>query len=186
MFADGKYDKAREAFREVADNTMNPTDLAEHARFMQAECRYQRRQYPEAVDTYHKLLLDFPTGAHRRESCLPDLRSRRLLAGRLPRELERRTDEKGVLRWHPRWPNPMDRTRPAIDQEGRMLEAFEHVHTQDFTGPDSDKAIFWCGYVNFVRGNFQEADHFFSQLVELHKESPLRPQALVVCDSGEE
>ena len=59
-----------------------------------------------------------------------------------------------------------------------MLEAFERVHTQDFTGPDSDKAIFWCGYVNFVRGNFQEADHFFSQLVELHKESPLRPQAL--------
>ena len=32
--------------------------------------------------------------------------------------------------------------------------------------------------MNFVRGNFQEADHFFSQMVELHKESPLRPQAI--------
>ena len=46
------------------------------------------------------------------------------------------------------------------------------------TGPEADKAIFWCGYINFVRGNFQEADHFFSQMVELHKESPLRPQAM--------
>ena len=46
------------------------------------------------------------------------------------------------------------------------------------TGPDADKAIFWCGYVNFIRGNFQEADHFFSQLVEMHKDSPLRPQAI--------
>jgi hypothetical protein len=32
--------------------------------------------------------------------------------------------------------------------------------------------------VNFVRGNFTEADHFFSTLVEMHKESPLRPQAM--------
>jgi hypothetical protein len=33
--------------------------------------------------------------------------------------------------------------------------------------------------VNFIRGNFDESDHFFSQLVELHKDSPLRPQAVV-------
>jgi hypothetical protein len=32
--------------------------------------------------------------------------------------------------------------------------------------------------VNFVRGNFDEADHFFSQLVELHPESRWRPQAI--------
>ena len=69
LYTDGKYDKAREIFRDLADNQSNPTDLAEQARFMQAECRYQRGQFPEAVDTYHKLLMDFPTGAHRRECC---------------------------------------------------------------------------------------------------------------------
>jgi hypothetical protein len=47
----GKFDKAREVFREVADNQMNPIDLAEHARFMQAECRYNSGQLPEAIET---------------------------------------------------------------------------------------------------------------------------------------
>jgi hypothetical protein len=93
-------------------------------------------------------------------------------------ELEKRADEKGVLRWRPSWPNPFDRTKPGLDQEGRTLEALERIHTQDITGPAADKAIFWCGYVNFVRGNFQEADQFFSTLVEFHKDSPLYPQAI--------
>src|SRR5262245_25193578 len=178
LFEEEQYDKAREVFRGIADNQLNPTELAEQARFMQAECRFMRRQFPEAADTYHKLLMDFPTGAHRRAACgriyeiadfwLDDFRA----------EKEHRADEKGILRWRPKWPNPFDRSRPWVDQEGRMREAFERVHTQDVTGPSADKAIFWCGYVNFIRGNFQEADHFFSQLVELHKESPLRPQAI--------
>jgi hypothetical protein len=130
------------------------------------------------VDTYHKLLQDFPTDPHRREACqrmyevadywLDDFRD----------ELEKRADEKGILRWHPRWPNPFDRSKPFLDQEGRTLQALENIHTQDVTGPMADKALFWCGYVNFVRGNFQESDHFFSMLVEMHKESPLRPQAI--------
>jgi hypothetical protein len=93
-------------------------------------------------------------------------------------ELTARQDEQGVLRWRPGWPNPWDRSRPSLDQEGRTLQALEHVHTHDVTGPTADKALFWCGYVNFIRGNFQESDHFFSQLVELHKDSPLRPQAI--------
>jgi outer membrane protein assembly factor BamD (BamD/ComL family) len=178
LYEAGRYDKARDIFRDVADNQSNSTDLAERARFMQAECRFQRGQFPEAVDTYHKLLMDFPTGAHRRECC------RRMYAiadywlNDFRNELDRRADEKGVLRWRPSWPNPFDRTRPFLDQEGRTLEALNNIWIQDMTGPDADKAIFWCGYVNFVRGNFQEADHFFSQMVELHKESPLRPQAL--------
>jgi outer membrane protein assembly factor BamD (BamD/ComL family) len=65
-----------------------------------------------------------------------------------------------------------------VDQEGRALQALEHVHTQDPVGPLADKSLFWCGYVNYVRGNFQEADQFFSQLIEMHKDSPLRPQAI--------
>lgn len=177
-YQDGQYKQALDEFRTLADNQGNHRELAERARFMQAECRYQLGQYPEAADTYHKVLLDFPTGAYRRDCCnrifqicdywLDDFRA----------ELERRSGEKGVLRWRPSWPKPLDRTRPAIDQEGRTLESLQRVHTHDITGPTADKAIFWCGYVNFIRGNFQEADQFFSQLVELHADSPLRPQAM--------
>lgn len=178
LFAAGKYDEARSIFRALADNKSNSQVLAERARYMQAECRYAQKQFPEAADTYHKVLLDFPSGAYRRdcaarmfEICdywLDDFRD----------ELEKRSEEKGVLRWRPTWPKPWDRSKPTLDQEGRTLETLERIHVQDITGPTADKAIFWCGYVNFIRGNFQEADQFFSQLVDMHKDSPLRPQAM--------
>lgn len=177
-FSEGYYSKAYDLFRELADNQGNPSDLAERARFMQAECRRMRGHYPEAVDTYHKLLLDFPTGAHRREAALRMYEIADYWLNDFRDELEHRAHEKGVLHWRPRWPNPFDRSKPLLDQEGRTLEALERIHTQDVTGPAADKALFWCGYVNFVRGNFQEADHFFSMLVEMHKQSPLRPQAI--------
>lgn len=180
LFEAGHYGDALTAYKKLADNTGNSADLAERARFMQAECRRMMGEYPKAVDTYHRLLKDFPTGAHRREACnrvfeicdywLDDFRD----------ELTERgaRGEKGVLGWRPRWPNVFDKTKPDWVQEDRALEALERVHTHDITGPAADQALFWCGYVNFVRGNFDEADHFFSQLVELHKESKLRPQAI--------
>jgi len=93
-------------------------------------------------------------------------------------ELERRKDESGILTWRPEWKNPFDKKRVLVGQEGRTLEALDHVWTHDMMGPHADKALFWCGYVNFIRGNFQEADHFFSTLDVMHKDSPLRPQAM--------
>jgi outer membrane protein assembly factor BamD (BamD/ComL family) len=64
-----------------------------------------------------------------------------------------------------------------MDREGRALQTLENVHLNDITGPTADKALFWCGFVNFYRGNFVEADHYFSTLIEFHKDSPLRPKA---------
>src|SRR5437899_6799757 len=69
LFDEGQYAKACTGFKELADNTGNNAMLAEQARFMQAESRRVRGHYPEAVDTYHRLLMDFPTGAHRQEAC---------------------------------------------------------------------------------------------------------------------
>lgn len=178
LFTEGQYAKAQPAFKQLADNTGNHATLAERARFMQAECRRMRGHYPEAVDTYHRLLMDFPTGAHRQESCRRVFEIADYWLDDFREELTARQDEKGILHWRPTWPNPLDRTKPFLVQESRAVEALEHVHTHDVIGPTADKALFWCGYVNFVRGNFDEADHFFSQLVELHKDSPLRPQAI--------
>lgn len=178
MFKAGQYEQAQTQFRTLADNRGNSAVVAERARFMQAECRYMRGQYPEAADTYHKVLLDFPTGAYRRDCCARMFQITDYWLDDFRDELEKRSGEKGVLRWRPSWPKPWDRTKPFIDQEGRTLENLERVHTHDVTGPTADKAIFWCGYVNFIRGNFQEADQFFSQLVDMHSDSPLRPQAM--------
>jgi tetratricopeptide (TPR) repeat protein len=178
LFEAKDFEKAQSQFRALADNKGNSAVLAERARFMQAECRYARGQFPEAADTYHKVLLDFPTGAYRRDCCSRMYEICEFWLDDFQDELKRRSGEKGVLRWRPSWPNPWDRTKPTVDQEGRTLENLERVHAHDITGPTADKAIFWCGYVNFIRGNFQEADQFFSQLVDMHTDSPLRPQAI--------
>ncbi len=180
LFEDKQYEKARGEFRALADNQGNPGSLAERARFMQAECRYMLGQYPEACDTYHKVLLDYPTGVYRRDCCARMFQICDYWLDDFRTELDNRSASAntGVLRWRPNWPNPLDRSRPAIDQEGRTLEALQRIHTHDITGPTADKAIFWCGYVNFIRGNFSEADQFFSQMVEMHKDSPLHPQAI--------
>jgi outer membrane protein assembly factor BamD (BamD/ComL family) len=181
LFKAGQYEPAMERFRALADNKGNSAILAEEARFMQAECRYLQYQYPKACDTYHKVLLDFPNGTYRRVCCermfticdfwLDDFRD----------ELQKRSGEQGVLRWHPKWPEWNDPRKPKVDQEGRAVEALQRVHMHDVKGPTADKALFWCGYVNFIRGNFNEADHFFSQLVDMHAESPLRPQAMALA-----
>ena len=181
LFTAQQYEKAQAEFRALADNQGNAAVLAERARFMQAECRYLRGHYPEAADTYHKVLLDFPTGAYRRDCCARIFQICDYWLDDFRDDLEKRSGEKGVLRWRPHWPSLNDRTKPKIDQEGRTLEALVRVHTHDITGPTADKAIFWCGYVNFIRGNFQEADQFFSQLVDMHADSPLRPQAIALA-----
>jgi outer membrane protein assembly factor BamD (BamD/ComL family) len=178
LFTGGQYEQAMSLFRELADNQGNSAVLAERARFMQAECRYWRGQYPEACDTYHKVLMDFPTGAYRRDCCARMFQICDYWLDDFRDELEKRSGEKGILRWRPHWPSVTDRTKPKIDQEGRTLEALQRIHMHDVYGPTADKAIFWCGYVNFIRGNFSEADQFFSQLVDMHPDSPLRPQAL--------
>jgi outer membrane protein assembly factor BamD (BamD/ComL family) len=178
LFAEQQHAKAQDLFKELADNTANNAVLAERARFMQAECRRLRGHYPEAVDTYNRLLNDFPTGAHRRQACAHMFEIADYWLDDFRDDLKARADEKGVLRWRPGWPNLMDRSKPRTDQEGEALRALENVHTHDVMGPSADKSLFWCGYVNYVRGNFNEADHFFSQLVEVHKDSPLRPQAI--------
>jgi outer membrane protein assembly factor BamD (BamD/ComL family) len=181
LFAAKDYQKALTAFRALADNQGNSAMLAERARFMQAECRYNLGHYPEAADTYHKVLLDFPTGAYRRDCCARIFEICDYWLDDFREELDKRQTEKGVLRWRPHFGNPFDRTRPMVDEEGRALESLQRVHTHDITGPTADKAIFWCGYVNFIRGNFSEADQFFSQMVEMHPDSPLRPQAIALA-----
>ena len=180
LFNGASYGDARDAFKRLADNTGNPATLAERARYMQAECDRMQSRYPQAVDTYHRLLMDFPTGAHRREACARVFEIADYWLDDFRDEITTRTasGEKGVLHWRPRWNDPLDKSRPFLVQEGRAVEALEHIHTHDVTGPTADTALFWCGYVNFVRGNFDEADHFFSQLVELHPESRWRPQAI--------
>ena len=178
QFQAGQYADARRTFGRLAENTHNPVLLAEKARFMEAECLRAEQKLPDAVDTYHRMLKDFPAGAYRVRACkeIYDIGNYWLDDTRA--EIERK--ERGETGWRtPRlFADWSDTTKPRVDQEGEALKALEYVYTHDLTGPVGDKALFWAGYVHFVRGNYEDADHCLSMLVEFHKESPLRPKAV--------
>jgi len=74
--------------------------------------------------------------------------------------------------------NVFDKKKPLFDTEGEALRVLDNVQTHDGIGPNADRALFWLGYVHYYRGRFDDADHYFSQLVELHKDSKLREQAI--------
>jgi outer membrane protein assembly factor BamD (BamD/ComL family) len=78
------------------------------------------------------------------------------------------------------WPEVahFEKTKPLLDEEGRALEKLEQVRYNDMTGPLADKALFLAGSVKFFRKDYKEADHYYSQLVEMHPNSPFASQAL--------
>src|SRR5262249_15906039 len=71
-----------------------------------------------------------------------------------------------------------EKTKPLIDEEGRAIEALEHVRLNDMTGPLADKALFLCGTVKFWREDYREADYYFTQLTEMYPNSKLAPRAV--------
>jgi tetratricopeptide (TPR) repeat protein len=181
LYNSGDYRAAQDVFADLADNTYNPVLLAEKARYLEAECLRKRRHFTDAVATYNRQLMDFPAGAYRERACngLFEVAFHEWLEKDTLAEIE--AEQAGTLRpwWQRvRMPDPFDPTRPVFDVETEALKALENVHVHDLGGPNADRALFWCGYVHFYRGRFEDADHFLSQLVEMHKDSRYRPAAL--------
>jgi outer membrane protein assembly factor BamD (BamD/ComL family) len=178
----GDFSTAERSFRRIAENTKNSPAVGEEGRFYQAECLYRQNNYPTAADTYHKLLIDFPSGAYRE----PSLRRMFDIASYWLKDTDREMTERKEGKWsimNASFIN-FDKSKPTIDTEGRALQVLEQVYYNDITGPLSDKALYLCGFVKFYREDYLEADHYFSQLIEMHKESPLAPKAIelgIIC-----
>jgi outer membrane protein assembly factor BamD (BamD/ComL family) len=179
IYRGGDIEKAESAFRKVADNTRNSPLIAEEARFYEAECLYKKDKLPKACDTYHKMLVDFPSGAYRDQAVrrmfdianywLDDTRTE-MAEYREKREGKRYFVMPAVFH--------TENKKPLFDEEGRAIEALEQVHLNDVTGPLADKALFLAGGVKFFREDYREADHYFNMLIEQHKDSPLASQAI--------
>lgn len=178
----GEYAKAQEKFAHVADNKSKkvPAIYAEEARYYEAECLRCQGEYPKAVDTYHRQLLDFPIGAHREDACkrmyaiadywLEDTRAEM----RVEKEKEEGKRSFVMPAAFVHW----DKAKPFLDEEGRALEALEQVSIHDPTGPEAPIVLFLAGTVRFKNKDYQEADYLFSTLVERHPNSKYAAQAL--------
>ncbi len=173
----GEFSAAQAKFHEVGTNNLNPAMMCEKACFLEAESFRQLKKYPDAVDTYHRMLVEHPSGAYREQACTEMFKIADYWLDDTRTEIQAEQDGENLTLHKMKKFFSYDKTKPTLDREGRALQALENVHVNDITGPTADKALFWCGFVNFYRGNFIEADHYFSTLIEFHKDSPLRPKA---------
>lgn len=179
VFRKGDYSKAQDIYHGIAENKKNPVQVAEEARYFEAECLRLREHLPRACDTYHKVIIDFPSGAFKEQALqhmyeiadfwLQDTRT----------EMEQVREKKEGKRWVV-WPHffHWDEQKPLADEEGRALEALQQVRYSDMTGPLADKALFLTGAVHFFNEDYKEADQDFTQLVEMHPRSPLVEKAI--------
>lgn len=198
LFKAGKFSEAESIFADIADDKRNRPEVAEKARFYQAECLRERGYLPSAVDGYNRLLKDFPNGVYRERACgqmflianewleptrqeIRKLeRAERAKKG-LPTEPESEEEKKRREAYENSSkiiPVNFDRRLPTFATESRALEVLENVYQHDPTGPYADQALFMIGRVKFHRGEYSDADTFFSLLVDQHGRSPLRDKAL--------
>jgi TolA-binding protein len=180
LYNSGEHKRAQSIFADLANNTQNPTLVAEKARFFEAECLRQRGKLPDAASTYNRLLQDFQTGVYREPATVEMYKiAKGWLESETLKEIEAEATGKAVP-WYqkkPPMPNLFDSSRPLFDTEGEALKTLENV-TADPFAPNTDKALYLLGHVHFYRGRFEDADLFYSQLVEFHKDSPLMTDAL--------
>jgi outer membrane protein assembly factor BamD (BamD/ComL family) len=173
-----EYAKAESLFEDIATDTKNRPEVAEKARYMQAESLRRQSYYPKAVDAYHKLLLDFPAGLYRTQSVgrMFEIADEWLEETR--EEMKPESERKKKSWTGSIIPVNFERKKPTIDTEGRALQALEQAYFNDPTGPYADKALFMLGRVKFHRGEYRDAARYFQQLAETHDRSPLRDKAL--------
>jgi outer membrane protein assembly factor BamD (BamD/ComL family) len=179
LYRDGKFSEAEKIFHRIAENTKNAPPVAEEARYYEAECLRRQAHYPKAADTYARMLTDFPSGAFREQAVQHIFEIANYWLDDTRKEMELYKEERDGKRWVV-WPEfvHFEKTKPLLDEEGRALEKLEQVRYNDMTGPLADKALFLAGSVKFFRKEYKEADFLYSQLVEMHKNSPFVEQAL--------
>jgi len=178
LFAAGNYPDAQGQYAQLAENTYNSATVLEKSRFMEGECLRMRNKLPQAVSAYNRLLKDFTVGTYTEQSArrMADIAKKWLEEA--VADIEKSESGKTSMVRLPKLPNAFDGTRPFIDQEGELVKTLENISTNAPYSSVADWSLFWAGYLHYARKRFDEADHLFSQLVEFHKDSPFRAEAL--------
>jgi outer membrane protein assembly factor BamD (BamD/ComL family) len=96
------------------------------------------------------------------------------------KEMDASQDKKDGKRWFivPTSFVHLEKTKPLMDMEGRALGLLEYVHINDPVGPLGEKALFYIGSVRFFRGDYSDADHYFTQIVNTRPNSEMAPKAV--------
>jgi TolA-binding protein len=183
LYRNGEYARAEKLYHKVADNTKNSAQLAEEARYYEAESLRRQRHYPKAADTYNRMLNDFPRGVYREQAVQHMFEIANYWLDDTRKDMKEYKEVKEGKRKHV-WPWPIchwERTKPFLDEEGRATEKLEQVNLNSITINNEALAcqsLFMLGSVKFFREDYKEADFYFNQIVDKHPNSPYAPKAL--------
>ncbi|MFL5241686.1 MAG: tetratricopeptide repeat protein [Gemmataceae bacterium] len=179
LFRQSQYAKAEKVFHHIAEDKHNATQLAEEARYYEAECLRLQGNLPRAADTYTRMLNDFQSGAYREQAVQHMFEIANLWLDDTRQEMVETREMREGKRWIvlPHFVH-IDKGSPFLDKEGRALEVLEQVRYNDMTGPLADKALFLGGSVKFFNEEYKESDLTFTQLVEMYPNSPFAAQAV--------
>lgn len=172
LFAEGKYEEARKRFGPIADNTYNPGQMVEKARFLEAECCKLQQKYPEAVATYNRYLKDHIGGVYSRQAA-----DRMFELAEIWRK-DLMPDNSSEVKQASWMPNFSDPSRPRLDFHGELVKCYENIAEGAPHAECAEKAMFWAGYLHYAKGNYDDADHYFSTLAEHYPDSPLRAESV--------
>jgi outer membrane protein assembly factor BamD (BamD/ComL family) len=181
LFRKGEYVKAENLFHRIAENKKAPIQVSMEARYYEAESLRFQGCYPAAADTYVLLLKDFQQNCPFKEQACQHMYDIANYWLDDTREEMRETREmRQGKRWCV-WPHfvSFEKSKPLLDEQGRAIQKLEQVRLYDpGMGSLADKALFLCGSVKFFNENYKDADYYFTQIYENHRNSPLAAQAV--------
>lgn len=180
LFDRGEYEDAEKVFRwlaKAAEKEKNAR-IVEEALFMRAECLYHLREYPEARDVYYELLDKFPSSIHRPEAIERQFAIADYWLDETREEMKRRKEDDGWFSFDGLKLVHWEKEKPIFDVESHAQKACEAVYLQDPSGPLAPHALYRAGGISFFRERYDEADNYYSTLVEQYPQCPLAPPAL--------
>jgi outer membrane protein assembly factor BamD (BamD/ComL family) len=173
------YAKAERVFHRVGDNEKNPPKLVEEAKFYEAESQRLQEDLPGAAATYTDLMNKFPRNPYREQALQHMFNIANYWLNDTREEMKEYEEKEQGKRWAvvPRFVS-FEKTKPTFDREGRAIQLLEAVRFADINGPLADKSLYLCGSVKFFEEDFAEADYFFTQVAEKHKDSEMAEKAM--------
>lgn len=188
LFGRGDYGDASRVYSWLSKRAEKAKD-AEHFEdclFMLAECQYAQREYPAARDNYSKLLKEFPSSKYRNEAVQRQFAIAEYWLDDTRTEMKGQEAVSDASWWDKvnhfsplqYMPVHFEKDKPTFDQEGHAIKTCEGVYTQDPNGPLAPHALYRAGGVSFYRERYDEADTYYSLLVENYPRSQLAAPAL--------
>lgn len=179
LFRKEEYSRAETIFERLSENKHVTPQIVQEALYHQAECLRLQGHYPRAADLYSRLLKEFPQTFYRDQAIQRMFDIANYWLDDTREEMREDLERQNGQRWFV-WPRffHLSRSKPFIDREGRALQKLDEVRMYDLRGPLAPQALFMCGTVKLYHQNFQEADRYFSQLVNSHPDHPLAIKAI--------